>query len=988
MSAQQFERQLAKLNSAQRQAVETVEGPLMVIAGPGTGKTQVVAMRIANILRQTQLGPRNILALTFTEAGVTALRERLEKLIGTDAYQVTIATFHGFANEIVTTFPYIFGFTTEATNVTELERLQIIHTILEKSSLTELRPMRSPTFHVPAIARAIRICKQEAIDPDTLRELSKNEFQAQQSLKLSPAKLKSLTRDLSINQELAEVYQQYQAVLLTRHLYDYEDMILFALNGLKNHSEVRAYYQERYQYLLVDEYQDTNNAQNALVETLAGFFDNPNLFVVGDDKQAIYRFQGASVANMLHFTKKYPKMKIISLKENYRSLAPILDTASDLIGRNTHQLATYLPKQVARIVASRQSDTAQLELRSFTNDDLNYAWIIEKINQLHRQGRKLEQIAVLFRRNQSVRDFHLLANKYSLPIAGTESVNLITEPEIQQLLSLLQAINNPADPYQVVPALRLITKIPIFVIAQLARIIHDQKISLPSAIKHLKTTEAERKLIQTAVDQLLDWAEKLSDLSVSELVELVLCQSLLLKEVGQKDNSIERLELFKAFIDQTRRFTVGQPAARLSNFLEYITLMKDYRLTIPVHRLSPLQTGVFVSTVHGAKGLEFDTVFLPDLSTRYWSNRTSREVIHLPSSIVQLTDWQEDSAQEERRLLYVALTRARDQIYASFTAADDSSNPMLASQFLTEIGDHFMTHEESLSPTKLKQVLTTTLSPAPGQMIQARERDYIREMITTKPFSFTDYQAFKICPQQYLLNCVLRYPTPPDFGYTYGRIIHRALELYFKQYRRTKIKPSLETLVKFFHQAWQSSWPIAEHNQMKARGEDLLTAYFQRFFESWAMPVGVEYDLANHHILLEDVWLTGKFDRVDPLDPIARTVRIVDYKTGSQGRTRGQIEGTTKDSDGKLKQQLIFYALLGKHDHHFPYRMQEFALSFIDDKQAFRQEVFTVSAQEVEKLEKDVIATYQELLHLKVFGHTRDLFDQGCQVCELFQELI
>jgi len=394
MSDQKFERELVKLNKAQRQAVETIEGPVMVVAGPGTGKTQVVAMRIANILRQTQLGARNILALTFTEAGVTALRTRLEKLIGADAYQVTIATFHGFANQIITTFPYVFGFTTEATSVTELERLQIIDQILSSQTFTALRPLRSPTFHVPAIAQAIRVCKQEAVEPETLIELARAQFQPS-SAKITDAKQKLAQRDLAINLELAEVYRQYQAALVARHLYDYEDMVLFAISAIKNNPEIRAYYQERYHYLLVDEYQDTNNSQNALVESLADFFDNPNVFVVGDDKQAIYRFQGASVANMLHFTKKYPQMKIISLEENYRSLPEILTTAQDLISRNSHQLLSYLPDQIAGLKPTRKAAT-RLELHSFADPDLHFAWLIEKHNMDEAQNQPLvEQYQVM-----------------------------------------------------------------------------------------------------------------------------------------------------------------------------------------------------------------------------------------------------------------------------------------------------------------------------------------------------------------------------------------------------------------------------------------------------------------------------------------------------------------------------------------------------------------------------------------------------------------
>lgn len=960
----------------------------MVIAGPGTGKTQVVAMRIAEILRRTQLGERNILALTFTEAGVSALRTRLETLIGPDAYLVTIATFHGFANEIINTFPYVFGFNSEALNLTELERLQIIHQIVESSSTYNyLRPPRSPTFHVPTVADVIRKCKQEAIEPERLAQLSKSRLRAIKRRSLSESVRKNEEKTIAINLELSDIYRRYQKILVTRHLYDYEDMILFALQGLKDHPEVRLYYQERYQYILVDEYQDTNNSQNALVETLADFFPNPNLFVVGDDKQAIYRFQGASVANMLHFAKKYPQIKIISLKENYRNCQPIIEAATDLIKQNTHQLSTYFPNQPSDLTATRDSRRSRLERREFIDQDLNFSWIVQEINKLQRSGVKLEGIAVLFRRNDSVRSFRRIALKFNLPIAGTEAANLINEPDVQSLLALLDAVNDPSDQYNVAATLRLIYPISIFTLAHLARVMREERLPITKAIKRLKLEKKEITDLKRALDSLRRWAELSRQESAGETIETVLGESRILQEVGKSAKAIERLEILRSFVDQVRRFTAGRPGEGLADFLAHVGLLRQYRVQLPIRRLSPLTTGVFVSTVHGAKGLEFETVFLPDLSDRLWNDRGPRELIKLPSEVVELTDWQESPLEEERRLLYVALTRARNRLYLGYTNQDDNGNPVLPSQFLVEIKDHFPLQKTQISSQKIKKILTTALSPTPTQIIRDREKTYLRETIASTPFSYTDYQAFKICPQQYLLSRVLRYPTSPNLNLTYGAIIHRALELFFKAYRMTKNRPGPEILQRYFDQAVDSSWPVKGKERLKIRGKALLTAYYRRFHQSWLMPVGVEYDLASHHILLEDIWLTGKFDRIDPLDPIARTVRIVDYKTGSQAKSRGMIEGTTKDGDDSLKRQLIFYAMLGSLDRYFPWRLGELELNFIDDKQTFRQEIFQIEREEIQAMKKDVIATYGQIVNLEVFEHTRAEFDRGCQVCQLFAQL-
>ncbi len=983
-----FAREFAKLNTAQRQAVETIEGPVLVVAGPGTGKTQVVALRIAQILTKTHLSARNILALTFTEAGVTALRRRLEQFIGPDAYQVTISTFHGFANDVVATFPYVFGFAVEAMQVSDLERLQIIHQIVEKNQeLVVLRPVRSPTFHVTSIADAIRKAKQEDVSPDKLRQLAKAETEERLSAKkITTLQRQAIERTRDLNNELAIVYEQYQAVLKDRNLYDYEDMILFAINGLREEQDVRAYYQERYQYFLVDEYQDTNNAQNALVEALAEFFPNPNLCVVGDDKQAIYRFQGASVANMLYFARKYPQLKIISLEENYRSAPPILEAAAELIKHNEHQLINYLPDIQPKLSATRDSKRCELTLGSFPSDDAQFDWIVDQLKERSSKGIEYNDLAVLFRRNDEVKAFREFALKKGLPLAGVETSNLITEPEIQQVLLLLRAVANPSDAILLAPALRLVTPLSPVTLARLARSFDKLK-NFNKAVAELDLPPDEIDAVKHSLETISGWSAPQHALGLPELTENIICGSRILKEVSIRSNALERMEVLKAFLNEVKRFSIQHPNADLQEFLDFVSLLRNYRVRLPIHRLAPTIEGVFVATAHGAKGLEFDTVFLPNSSSNVWTDRGKRELIKLPASLSGLTTWNESPLEDERRLFYVALTRAKNCLMVTYPRFNEEGKELLPSQFVSEIAQFLTPKDFAGDAEKAKEILTTALSPIPPLVLREQEKAVVRELITENPFSFTDYETYKKCPKQYLLNCVLRFPTRPDPRLLYGSMLHRALELFYKQYRSRKSLPSADALISYLHQSARQMEAFVGKPAVLTGAERLLRAYYEHIGSEPPVPAGVEYNLRSHHVLLDNIWLTGKFDRLDPIDPLARTVKIVDYKTGSQAKTRNQILGQTKNNDGLLKEQLVFYSMLTKLDQHFPFVATEFALKFLDDKHTFREESFRITADETDKLAEDIKKTYQEILSTDIFEHSRDSFDQGCELCEIFSDL-
>jgi len=340
--AGKFEKEFHGLNTAQQEAVERIDGPVLVVAGPGTGKTQILTLRIANILQKTDTASEQILALTFTESGVLAMRRRLLLFVGEGAYRVPIHTFHGFCNAIIGRFPEHFPEYVGSRAISELDRILIMQKVFDDVRPARLRSFRSPYYHVPKALSAISDCKRENLSQTDLenrvvarlREIrSASDYMYEKGANKGKVRgiYKKEEEKLEKVEDLCLLYFAYEKALAEREAYDYDDMILSVVRALENDADLKLILQEEYQYLLADEYQDGNGAQNRVLELLADFHESPNIFVVGDPDQAIYRFQGASLENFHRFKELYPSAKHITLTDNYRSPQKILNLAHRLL---------------------------------------------------------------------------------------------------------------------------------------------------------------------------------------------------------------------------------------------------------------------------------------------------------------------------------------------------------------------------------------------------------------------------------------------------------------------------------------------------------------------------------------------------------------------------------------------------------------------------------------------------------------------------------
>ena len=379
------------LNQAQKQAVDTIEGPVMVIAGPGTGKTQILGARIGKILLETDTAPENILCLTYTDAGAIAMRKRLVSFIGTSAYKVNISTFHSFCNDIIQDNLSLFD-KTSLDPISELEKIELLKKLIDGFEKNNpLKRYRGDVyFEMSNLAKLFSAMKKEGWTSSYLIEKIntyiqeipfREEFIYKRKYKQFEAgSLKQGLVDIEMEKmeklkAAVASFDVYQSLMKSHNRYDFDDMINWVLNAFNENKNLLAQYQERYLYILVDEFQDTSGTQNALIKLLVNYWEQPNLFVVGDDDQSIFRFQGANVENMLHFQKDYVQdVLMIVLENNYRSTQPILDASTIIINNNQERLVNKIEGLEKKLIASNprlQDNTTTPSIVSYPSPEVS-----------------------------------------------------------------------------------------------------------------------------------------------------------------------------------------------------------------------------------------------------------------------------------------------------------------------------------------------------------------------------------------------------------------------------------------------------------------------------------------------------------------------------------------------------------------------------------------------------------------------------------------
>ncbi len=968
-SRDQFQDAYSALNNAQRQAVDIIEGPVLVIAGPGTGKTQILTLRIANIMRQTDTPPDAILALTFTEAAAKTMRDRLRRYIGADAYRVSIFTFHGFAEYVINayqeSFPRIIG----GTVASDVERFEFVQTILQNDAWQVLRPKGNPEHHVQGILQQISACKREYMSPDTVlawvqtlegalqRESKYHESGAHKG-KVRRAYL-DLEKRIQKHLEFVAVYRQYEALLQSHNRYDFDDLILELVQALQSDEMLLRQLQEQYQYLLADEHQDVNESQNQILHTLAAYHERPNIFVVGDEKQAIYRFQGASLSNFLFFADEYPDVTTISLTSNYRSGQPILDAAQQVIATDDEQL------QALRVPLTAAAQASGLvALREFTHSVVEDRWVVDAVKEALERGIAPEEIAIIVRTNRAVETVAAHLRSFGIPVRATAEGAINQHPIVFSVRMLLRAIVDPTDE----AALAGVLHAPYWGLAtdDLVRILAARSRTQPlyrllgdtSRLKALGVVD--QKSIEKIVKTITDARSSTETTPPHRLLEAVLLKSGWLAYIHQHD-PLEGSRVVRRFYDAIAEAVERGVVRSLSDIVKLLATHEQYEIPLRAPYIQQETAAVNVLTAHKAKGLEYDVVILPGLTDNAWGGGRSRDFFSIP-----LTKTSEPTPEariaDDQRLLYVAMTRARRELHMSYALCSIDDRPRSATRLIENVDGagagctwiDMSTFEQSLIPTDTFGTHTGRLSITP---------QVIADVFVERGLSPTSYNNYRKDPWTFLYRNILRIPEFPSLSMQFGTVMHRVWERAVESWSTQEQLPDVGKLTEYLtHALKQQPLTEFEYAQLHEQGLATLPAYRDVLA---AQLVDVSQVVTEQHIrctftVSEDgtyeMPLVGALDRIDR-DDAGRIVRVVDYKTGT-AKTRNAIMGTTASSDGDYYTQLQFYALLLQLRGEYHPDIA-FTLSFIepDTQGRIKEEVFYIEQADINALAVDLKAS-------------------------------
>ncbi len=933
-----FNRHYKNLNAKQREAVDTIEGPVMVIAGPGTGKTSILTLRIANILRRTDTPPDAILALSFTEAGVKAMRARLVEIIGARAYEVHLHTFHGFASWVFSRFgehlPHLSG----TRIVTEDEAEKLVAEIVKNKRYRTLRPLGRPDYYLKPILRAITDSKREALSPQEIRAFAEGEAKRLAVLKIRRASEEKQIERCKKTVLFSRVFEAYESAKRTENKIDYDDLILELLRALHTDKLLLQLLQEQFLYLLVDEHQDTNDSQNLVVRFLADFFKTPNLFIVGDEKQAIYRFQGASVENFLRLQKAYPKMKTIRLDENYRSHQKILDVVFPMIGRNYD--GDEKKRLHIKLRANNKMAARPVEVFSGETQETTEARLIQELRALLKKGKK-ETIALIVRTNREVEQLVVFCEVAGIEVAAEQKIDARRHP-LGALF--LDAVNAVTDPSNTAALARTVA-------AGLWGLSFGESALLIKEIRSGRFAEVERR-----IPALRHLRRSRASLSPLAFLHTVAEESGLLSRIIERQESIEVWREICASGEAVLTDPERPLFAKISS--------------------SSSEARVSVLTAHSSKGREFDFVFIPYATEEAWMKQRHGAHFVLPFNK------EDEDERDARRLFYVALTRARKHIALFVAARDANGGARLPLRFLAELDQKMLSRVslkkgESLPLLRLKEE-----KGRPSRFARSRGA-LARRVLYENGLSVTALNHFCECPSRFFFSSILKLPEPPSASAEKGSAMHAALAAVWRErpasagaittVMRKTIRDFLARL--FLARAEREAVEKKLSQDAPVIARALLTHFRTSgkvFSEVWSESV------------FERVPLHGKLDAV--IDD-GEAARVFDYKTRA-ALSPAAIRGETKNSDGSYFRQLVFYTLLLERDRRFRGRKIIPSLVFVspDDKGRCPTASLPVTLQDIENLQADIRALVSAVERGTLLSQS--CANSNCPYCRLKDALI
>ncbi len=946
-----FQKIYSSLNEQQKKAVDTIDGPVMVIAGPGTGKTQILSARIGKILLDTDALPENILCLTYTDAGVVAMRKRLVNFIGADAYKVNIYTFHAFCNDVIQENLSLFE-KTALDPISDLEKIELFKQLIDAFPKNHpLKRYRGDVYYeINNLQSLFSTMKREGWTSDFICDSIKNYIdslhtreeyiakRATKEFKKGDVRLDKIAEEIEKMEKLKAAvceFGNFQQLMRKKNRYDFDDMINWVIDAFSNNENLLRRYQEQFLYILVDEYQDTSGTQNKLVELLINYWDKPNVFVVGDDDQSIYRFQGANVENMLRFAKQYEKdLMTLVLTNNYRSTQPILNISKAVIDNNNERLIKQIDGLSKELLAAnikinqlnhhpviREYETQRQEM-------IDVVLKIEKLLHLVDHGR----IAVIYKENKYGEELTQYFKLRNIPVYSKRSMNLLTIPLAQKIILMFRYLCTEHDiPYSGDEMLFEILhfdwfNIPPIEIAKLSIAsaetqFSDNKKSLRRLL-HEKATTPPKDLFSQGINENLKHASAVIEMLVGEvanvtlqqLFEYIIREAGVLKIIMQSKEKHWLLQVLTALFDFVKEETARNPSMKLQDLVNIFELMEKENLSIPLVQVSGSDKGVNLLTAHGSKGLEFEHVFFVGCNAAFWEKKRK------PGGGYSFPDTMFESQpkhleQEElRRLFYVALTRAEQHLHISYSKFRNDGKEMEPSMFIAEIHDQHNLPVEKviLTPEVIAEFQALQFGDAIAPEIEQIEKDLITRLLDKFVMNVTALNNYLKCPLEFYFKNLIRIPSPKNESTEFGSAVHYALEQLFRKMQDSGKNefPSKEIFIgdfEWFMKRHRESFTKEQFSRRMEYGKDVLSNYYDKYHDQWNKIVSIERNIRN--VVVNGVPLKGKLDK---LEFNGKDVNVVDYKTGNPENAKAKLlpPNDKESNGGDYWRQAVFYKLL------------------------------------------------------------------------------
>ena len=942
------------LNDQQKKVVDTVDGALLVLAGPGTGKTQLLSVRAANILKKRKIDPENILILTFTNAAARAMRERLARIVGHKGYDIEVETFHSFANSIVLESEGAIDYVKEKIEISEVEKVRAIEYILDNTKGVEpLRPFGSPYIHRREIETRISELKNEGITPGGFKMELKG---------VKPDGVNLEEKHISRLKALSLIYENYEklkdedsTILFDeRGRIDYDDMILIAIDALKKDKALRETFKSQYKYVMVDEYQDTNGAQLELLFTILDPASS-NVCCVGDDDQAIYRFQGATLSNFRVLKERIPSLKTIALKNNYRSNEGIIEMSDKIIS----QLPKEERVEAKTLTSCRKYGSKDVKFLEFLTEEEELAFLVEEVErqvELIKKDKALEteerekpfnNIAVLVRKRAHILKIIDAFLKAGIPYATDGEEDIRGEKRVRQMLSVLDlvSVSTEGNERRSLALYKVLTSDYVGAkhsdILKLIGFVNKDRHNLfqkfeehffhfkkDAGGKILSPQKEESKNLKISQDLRLEsphvlhkaaWAinrlltdsnnRPVHDMLMNYIEDMRLYKFILKEYENDKVLEIRDLRSLVSFINMIKMSDMAHPALGLNDFMQELDLREIHGMPLQGELATLSQDGVRIYTAHKAKGLEFYSVFIPFcLQQKSWPLRGKPESVPLPPDIYKSKERVDEKSKkkllnqyDELRLFYVASTRARAQLI--YTAAPQEK--VIVSPFLSHAG----IDSKSGSPPDEGKFLVRFLQKKEKRDLFTGTQDILKDIVSQITLNPTSVNNYIECKRKFLYDNVLRLPGRKNQHLTFGNCAHKALEEIYADYMDSKKYPSFGSFKKYFIKELEYQGVNSSIRSWCLDRLETLKAWYDKESHSPVMPLDLENKLEVS--FPEGLAFRGTFDKIEKDQ--GDGVRVIDYKTGKPDDHIRNMANCRELSSGECDgyfRQLVAYKLL------------------------------------------------------------------------------